>query len=96
MVVLTNLGGYHRACGSWPTRWLYRLNNLPLSLSSKPDSGDAFYEDTTNWPVLVSDIYLNAVAVNWSSVRHIMDMNAALVLVALALMCPSVSASVSI
>ncbi|KAJ9160373.1 hypothetical protein P3X46_025781 [Hevea brasiliensis] len=61
---------------SWPARWPYRLNSLPPRLSTEPDSGDTFYEDTRHWSVLVSDVYLNADAINWSSVRNIMDMNA--------------------
>lgn len=61
---------------SWPSLWPYRLNDLPPVLSFDPDLRDMFYEDTKHWSVLVSDVYLNAAAVNWSSVRNIMDMNA--------------------
>ena len=32
--------------------------------------------DANNWKDLVSEVYLNEFAVNWSSVRNVMDMNA--------------------
>jgi hypothetical protein len=32
--------------------------------------------DTNYWKDLVSEVYLNEFAVNWSSVRNVMDMNA--------------------
>ena len=35
-----------------------------------------FYEDTKHWSVLVSNVYLNDLAINWSSVRNVMDENA--------------------
>lgn len=35
-----------------------------------------FDSDTNYWKELVSEVYLNEFAVNWSSVRNVMDMNA--------------------
>ncbi|EEF41484.1 probable methyltransferase PMT23 [Ricinus communis] len=61
---------------SWPAGWPYRLNTVPPSLLTGSDAVEIFYEDTRHWSVLVSDVYLNAPAINWTSVRNIMDMNA--------------------
>ncbi|XP_050209663.1 probable methyltransferase PMT23 [Mercurialis annua] len=61
---------------SWPAAWPDRLNTVPPSLLAGPDAVEIFYEDSRHWSVLVSDVYLNAPALNWSSVRNIMDMNA--------------------
>ncbi|WCJ19938.1 S-adenosyl-L-methionine-dependent methyltransferases superfamily protein [Euphorbia peplus] len=60
---------------SWPVPWPMRLNQPP-SLSSNPDALDMFLMDSKHWSVLVSDVYLNAKFLNWSSVRNVMDMNA--------------------
>ncbi|KAH9702631.1 putative methyltransferase PMT23 [Citrus sinensis] len=59
---------------SWPTPWPQRLSSKPPSLP--PDSEEAFNKDTTHWYALVSDVYVGGLAINWSSVRNVMDMNA--------------------
>ena len=49
-------------------------------MSVKPQSvsvdAETFKKDTDKWSEIVSDIYLERLAVNWSSVRNVMDMNA--------------------
>lgn len=59
---------------SWPAPWPQRLSSKPPSLP--PDSEEAFNKDTTHWYALVSDVYVGGLAINWSSVRNVMDMNA--------------------
>lgn len=61
---------------SWPLQWPDRLTGKPPSLSTEPDAEEMFIEDTKHWSALVSDVYLDGPAINWSSVRNIMDMNA--------------------
>ncbi|GAV88083.1 Methyltransf_29 domain-containing protein [Cephalotus follicularis] len=61
---------------SWPSQWPKRLTSKPPSLSTEPDAEIMFYEDTRHWSALVSDVYLDGLAINWSSVRNVMDMNA--------------------
>lgn len=61
---------------SWPYPWPQRISSRPLSLSTGPNSEKIFYEDTKHWSALVSDVYLNTLAINWSTVRNVMDMNA--------------------
>lgn len=60
----------------WPASWPQRLNTKPLSLSLETDAEEAFNEDTRHWASLVSDVYLGGLAINWTSVRNVMDMNA--------------------
>lgn len=61
---------------NWPVSWPQRLSSKPLSLPTEPDAEQMFYEDTKHWSALVSDVYLDGLAVNWSSIRNVMDMNA--------------------
>ncbi|KAE7996573.1 hypothetical protein FH972_001284 [Carpinus fangiana] len=61
---------------SWPMPWPKRLSSKPASLSTEPGAEEMFYEDTKRWSALVSDVYLNKLTINWSSVRNVMDMNA--------------------
>lgn len=61
---------------SWPAAWPKRLSSKPPSLSAEPDTEEMFYEDTKHWSALVSDVYFGSLAINWSSVRNVMDMNA--------------------
>ncbi|XP_060178818.1 probable methyltransferase PMT23 [Lycium barbarum] len=60
----------------WPAPWPQRLNDKPLSLSVETDAEEIFNEDTSHWAALVSDVYLGGLAINWSTVRNVMDMNA--------------------
>lgn len=62
--------------GSWPASWPQRLKSKPSSLSTEPDAEEMFYEDTKHWSALVSEVYLDGLGINWSSVRNVMDMNA--------------------
>lgn len=61
---------------SWPMSWPQRLTGLPPSLSTESDGAEMFYKDTKHWSELVSTVYIDALSINWSSVRNIMDMNA--------------------
>ena len=61
---------------SWPMPWPKRLSSKPPSLSTESGAEEMFYEDTKHWSDLVSDVYLNNLTINWSSVRNVMDMNA--------------------
>ncbi|XP_071934465.1 probable methyltransferase PMT23 isoform X1 [Coffea arabica] len=61
---------------NWPAPWPERLNTKPSSLSKESDSQKNFMEDSNHWSALVSDIYLEGLTVNWSSIRNVMDMNA--------------------
>ncbi|XP_020252758.1 probable methyltransferase PMT23 isoform X2 [Asparagus officinalis] len=63
----------------WPISWPERLSVGPSRLQLEQDKRDAeekFYNDTKNWDTLVSDLYLHSLAINWSSIRNVMDMNA--------------------
>ncbi|XP_009631455.1 probable methyltransferase PMT23 [Nicotiana tomentosiformis] len=60
----------------WPSPWPQRLNSKPQRLSLKADAEEVFDEDTKHWTALVSDVYIGGLAINWSSVRNVMDMNA--------------------
>ncbi|KAG5237401.1 methyltransferase [Salix suchowensis] len=60
----------------WPTQWPDRISSKPPSLTTLSDAEEIFIEDTKHWSSLVSDVYLDGPAINWSSVRNIMDMNA--------------------
>ncbi|EOY17694.1 S-adenosyl-L-methionine-dependent methyltransferases superfamily protein isoform 1 [Theobroma cacao] len=61
---------------SWPKPWPRRLSSKPPSLPSEPDAKDIFNEDSKHWAALVSDVYLDGLAINWASIRNVMDMNA--------------------
>ena len=61
---------------NWPDPWPQRLTSKPISLPTELDSEQMFYEDTKHWSALISDVYLDGLAVNWSSIRNVMDMNA--------------------
>ncbi|GFY82081.1 S-adenosyl-L-methionine-dependent methyltransferases superfamily protein [Actinidia rufa] len=39
------------------------------------DAEEIFYDDTKHWSALVSDVYLEGLLINWSSLRNVMDMN---------------------
>ncbi|KDP44715.1 hypothetical protein JCGZ_01215 [Jatropha curcas] len=60
----------------WPARWHDRIYSVPPSLSTQPNAIKTFQSDSKHWSTIVSDIYLNAPAINWTTVRNIMDMNA--------------------
>ena len=55
----------------WPTPWPQRLKTKPLI-----DGLQNFDEDTRKWSETVTNVYLETLGVNWSSVRNVMDMNA--------------------
>ncbi|GLT26254.1 hypothetical protein SLA2020_013360 [Shorea laevis] len=61
---------------SWPPPWPQRLSSKPPRLSAEPDAEEIFNEDTKHWSALVSDVYLDSLSINWSSVRNVIDMNA--------------------
>ncbi|KAL5709788.1 hypothetical protein ACHQM5_020433 [Ranunculus cassubicifolius] len=61
---------------NWPPPWPERLTSKPQSLESSSVSEEIYYEDTKHWSVLVSEVYLDGLAINWSSIRNVMDMNA--------------------
>ncbi|KAI9157309.1 hypothetical protein LWI28_020384 [Acer negundo] len=60
---------------NWPAPWPQRLSSKPPSLSTEPDAEEAFNEDTKHWSALVFDVYQEGLAINWSSIRNVMDMN---------------------
>ncbi|KAM7499400.1 hypothetical protein LguiA_023814 [Lonicera macranthoides] len=60
----------------WPTPWPKRLMSKPQSVLNEADAENIFYEDTKHWSALIYDVYLGGLAINWSSVRNVMDMNA--------------------
>lgn len=63
----------------WPISWPERLtmkHSTTSNNSSIQFSQDKIDSDTNNWKDLVSEVYLKEFAVNWSSVRNVMDMNA--------------------
>ncbi|PHU14400.1 putative methyltransferase PMT25 [Capsicum chinense] len=59
----------------WPAPWPQRLNIKPLSLLLEADAEQIFNEDTRHLAALVSDMYLRGLAINWSGVRNVIDMN---------------------
>ncbi|CAI9091765.1 OLC1v1026875C1 [Oldenlandia corymbosa var. corymbosa] len=62
---------------NWPLAWPERLKTKSSSLSSvEPGSATSYEEDSNHWSALVSDVYLKSLAINWSSIRNVMDMNA--------------------
>nr|GEX71867.1 probable methyltransferase PMT23 [Tanacetum cinerariifolium] len=42
---------------------------------SSTDAELIFDDDTRCWPELVTNVYIGGLAVNWSSVRNVIDMN---------------------
>lgn len=58
---------------SWPSPWPERLSSKPPSLSA---AEEIFNKDTKHWSTLVSDVYLEGLSINWTSVRNVMDMHA--------------------
>uniref|UniRef100_A0A0D9V7C8 Methyltransferase n=1 Tax=Leersia perrieri TaxID=77586 RepID=A0A0D9V7C8_9ORYZ len=64
---------------SWPISWPERLN-IKYSTTSDKSSSQLSQEkidsDTKQWKDLVSEVYFSEFAVNWSTVRNVMDMNA--------------------
>ncbi|KAK3165850.1 hypothetical protein QOZ80_1AG0038530 [Eleusine coracana subsp. coracana] len=72
---VSSLGGEN----SWPISWPERLNmrhSVTSNNSSTQFSQENIDSDTSNWKDLVSEVYLNEFAFNWSSIRNVMDMNA--------------------
>ncbi|KAL3524006.1 hypothetical protein ACH5RR_016840 [Cinchona calisaya] len=61
---------------NWPAPWPDRLKSKPGTLSSEADAEEMFNQDTKHWSALVQDVYLGGLAINWSRVRNVMDMNA--------------------
>ncbi|KAF0923622.1 hypothetical protein E2562_006607 [Oryza meyeriana var. granulata] len=64
---------------SWPISWPERLNIKYSTTSdnySSQFSEEKFDSDTKHWKDLVSEVYFNEFAVNWSTIRNVMDMNA--------------------
>ena len=64
---------------SWPISWPERLNMKHSTTSNNSSiqfAQEKIVSDTNYWKDLVSEVYLNEFAVNWSSVRNVMDMNA--------------------
>ncbi|KAJ0046946.1 hypothetical protein Pint_06570 [Pistacia integerrima] len=61
---------------SWPEPWPQRLRSKSPRLSTKLNAEEIYNEDSTHWSALVSEVYLQGLAINWSSVRNVMDMNA--------------------
>ncbi|OAY69039.1 putative methyltransferase PMT23 [Ananas comosus] len=63
----------------WPPPWPERLNTFYSSQHEEPNgiqSAEKFYADTKHWKSLVSEVYWSDLAINWSSIRNVMDMNA--------------------
>ncbi|KAF6164860.1 hypothetical protein GIB67_017063 [Kingdonia uniflora] len=61
---------------NWPALWPERLSSTPQSLTTEPSADEIFFEDTKHWVGLVTDVYLEGLSINWSSIRNVMDMNA--------------------
>lgn len=59
---------------NWPAAWPERLTSKPQSLEAETEA--TYYEDSKHWAALVSEVYLDGLAINWSSIRNVMDMNA--------------------
>ncbi|KAK8952717.1 putative methyltransferase PMT23 [Platanthera guangdongensis] len=62
----------------WPTSWPERLKIWTSNLfeTNREYSEERYNEDTRHWEVLVSGIYMHNLAINWSSIRNVIDMNA--------------------
>ncbi|KAL0682217.1 hypothetical protein Bca4012_049064 [Brassica carinata] len=57
----------------WPELWHKQLVSVkPQSVSADTKTSK---KDTEKWSEIVSDVYFERLAVNWSSVRNVMDMN---------------------
>ncbi|KAH0861662.1 hypothetical protein HID58_089923 [Brassica napus] len=57
----------------WPELWHKQLVSVkPQSVSADTKTSK---KDTEKWSEIVSDVYLERLAVNWYSVRNVMDMN---------------------
>ncbi|XP_042512790.1 probable methyltransferase PMT23 [Macadamia integrifolia] len=65
-----------RGSSNWPTPWPERLSSTPPSLSMEPRVEETLSEDTKHWSARIADVYLGGLAINWSSTRNVMDMNA--------------------
>ncbi|MQL74907.1 hypothetical protein Taro_007284 [Colocasia esculenta] len=64
---------------NWPKPWPERLNSEPFISSVDTNfvyTEKNFYEDMKHWSNLVTNIYLHDLAINWSSIRNVLDMNA--------------------
>ena len=64
---------------SWPISWPERLKIRYSTTSgnfSTQFSQEKIHSDTKHWNGLVSEVYSSDLAVNWSSIRNVMDMNA--------------------
>ncbi|KAK1667634.1 hypothetical protein QYE76_055793 [Lolium multiflorum] len=64
---------------SWPISWPERLKIRYSATSSNFSiqfSQEKVDSDTKRWNGLVSEVYSNYLAVTWSSIRNVMDMNA--------------------
>ncbi|KAL6853603.1 hypothetical protein ACP4OV_019632 [Aristida adscensionis] len=64
---------------NWPIPWPERLHmkhSTTSNNSSTKFSQEKIDSDASHWKELVSEVYLKEFAVNWSSVRNVMDMNA--------------------
>ncbi|XP_044462499.1 probable methyltransferase PMT23 isoform X1 [Mangifera indica] len=60
----------------WPAPWPQRLSSKSPRLLSKLNAEETYIKDSTHWSALVSDVYLRGLAIDWSNVRNVMDMNA--------------------
>lgn len=60
---------------SWPERLKIRYSTTSSNLSIQ-FSQEKVDSDTKHWNGLVSEVYSNYLAVTWSSIRNVMDMNA--------------------
>ncbi|CAN8254489.1 unnamed protein product [Cochlearia groenlandica] len=65
-----------RPTRKWPSLWPERLTETPVSFLTEQRSEESFKEDTKLWSGLVSDTYLTGLAINWTKVHNVMDMNA--------------------
>ncbi|WOL06344.1 putative methyltransferase PMT23 [Canna indica] len=64
---------------NWPTSWPDRLKSKPLSLSEEnyhKYAEENVINNTKYWENLVNEVYLQDLAINWSKIRNVMDMNA--------------------
>ncbi|XP_014753707.1 probable methyltransferase PMT23 isoform X2 [Brachypodium distachyon] len=63
----------------WPISWPERLNMRYPSRSDNSStqfSQEKIDSDTKQWSGLVSEVYFSGFAIDWSSIRNVMDMNA--------------------
>lgn len=73
---LSRLPVDHSGISKWPLSWPQRLSSIPISLQNVAGAEEAWNKDNQYWSAVVSDVYLSGLAINWSSVRNVMDMNA--------------------